>query len=203
MRSDNHTLAPVAMPAQAAEIERLAAAARGGDAEARNALFAALADAIRQAVVRRRSLCAGLERDEVTSETFLALADLLDRWVGDDFAAAFGRLYGCCLTRRLARWRHSGRAADPHAPEELPSCDGESALARTIAELPIPLTANERWLLEQRAAGASVAGLARALGVNRRTVARRWRRLALRLRRAGATPGVADAPPLERRSGLV
>ena len=100
----------------------------------------------------------------MTSETFLALADLLAGWSGDDFTAAFDRLYGRCLTRRLARWRRSGKGVEPLTPEETPTPDGEAALARAIAELPATLTATERWLLEQRVAGASVAGMARELG---------------------------------------
>jgi DNA-directed RNA polymerase specialized sigma24 family protein len=204
MRSDSGPPALVPTPAQAADLERLAAAAGAGSAEARNDLFAALAGPIGQAVARRRSLCSFLERDEVTSETFLALADLLDCWPGDDFAAAFARLYGRCLTRRLARWRRPGRDAEPLPPEELPSPDGEAALARAIAELPTDLTATERWLLEQKVAGASMAGLARELGVSPRTVDRHWRALALRLRGSLSPPAATAAPaPLERRSGLV
>lgn len=204
MRSDSRPLALDATPAQATDLERLAAAARAGSAEARNDLFATLAGPIGQAVARRRSLCYFLERDEVTSETFLALADLLAGWSGDDFAAAFARLYGRCLTRRLARWRRSGKGVETLTPEETPSPDGEAALARAIAELPTPLTATERWLLEQKVAGASMARLARELGMSPRTADRRWRALALRLRQSLSPPAATTTPaPLERRSGLV
>ena len=62
MRSDSRPLALDAPPTQATDLERLATAARAGSAEARNDLFATLADPIGQAVARRRSLCYFLER---------------------------------------------------------------------------------------------------------------------------------------------
>jgi hypothetical protein len=191
MRSDNRPLTPVAPPAPAADperLERLAAAARAGAAEARNDLFAALADPIRRAVARRRGLCTGLTRDDVTSETFLALADLLDEWTGEGFAAAFDRLYGRRLTRRLGRWQAPARAVEPLDPDAASASDAEAALALAIAELPVTLSATGRWLLEQRALGASIAGLARQLGVSPRTVDRRWRALVIRLRSAAPSP---------------
>jgi hypothetical protein len=170
-------------PDRAAAIERLAEAARGGSVEARNDLFAELADPIGRAVARRRYLCSGLERAEVTAETFIALADLLDGWVDGDFVADFGRRYGGCLTRRLARLRWPGWRRQPLPPWELPAPDGETALARAVAEL-TDLTATERWLVEQRIAGASTAQVARALGLTHRTMNRRWAALVVRLRQS-------------------
>lgn len=175
-------------PAEGDDLARLATAARHGSAAARNQLFARLADPIGQVVRRRRRLCRGLEPDEVTSETFLALADLLAAWPGDRFDRFFQTQYSRCLWRRLAALRWPGRGIVSLAPWDQARPDPETALALAVAELATGLAPLERWLLCSRLRGASLADLAARLGVSRRTLERRWRAAVQTMRAAWPAP---------------
>jgi DNA-directed RNA polymerase specialized sigma24 family protein len=188
MRSKHWVPALGLTPAEVDDLNRLATAARRGRAAARNQLFARLAGPIGQMTFRRRRLCRGLEPDEVTSETFLALADLLDAWPGDRFDRFFQEHYGRCLWRRLAALRWPGRGILPLAPWHQEQPDPEAAAVLAVAELAVGLTPAEGWLLLSRLRGASLADLATRLGVSRRTLERRWRAAARTLRAAWPSP---------------
>lgn len=178
-------------PAQAAELTRLARSARDGDATARNELFARLADPIGGAAAERWRLCLELEPDEVTSETFLALADLLDAWPEVRFDRFFQEMYGLCLTRRLVALRWPGRRQAPLLEAALGATDPGVELVQIMADLSAGLTPDEHWLLGERLAGRPLGEAATTRVWSRRTLERRWRALSTRLARRWYG---ADAP---------
>jgi hypothetical protein len=177
-------------PARAAEITALAAAAKAGGADARNRLFAELAAPIRRLADRLARFHRDLEPDEMTSESFLALADLIDRWDGvAPFDRAVEERYDRCLARRLAALRWPGRGVRPLPPWDLPAPDPEAAFGQALAEWTGRLTPAERRLLLARVGGAAPGRLAAEMGISRRTLERRWAALVAALRpEAPATP---------------
>jgi hypothetical protein len=171
------------MPADTTTLTNLATAARDGDPAARNRLFTELAAPIAACVQAHRALCRSLEPDEVTSETFLALADLLEVWPDVPFPAFFQDVYGFCLRERLARvqpWHPRWRPFDPErwrATTPAPAAGAAHTVARLTRDLPPAALA----LLEGRADGVPIADLAPRLGLSPRQAQRRWHALVARL----------------------
>jgi hypothetical protein len=153
----------------------LALAARAGDASARNDLFACLADPIAAVVRRHRRFWWPLEPDEVTSESFLALADLLDYWPDLPFRAFFQDAYPLLLRRRLLAGRWPNGRTRPLLPIDLNQTSAAAVLELDLIEQTCDLQPLARWLVEWRVAGLPAADLAPALGCSPRQAQRRWR----------------------------
>lgn len=171
--------------------------AKAGDRAARDALFLALEAKIARIVARevmRRPL-GGLLRDgrlwdaeDLNQEAYFMLLDLLAEWPSDRPVAGFLFAY---LPWRLRDYRR--RLAMPHRAEtgfEVArweslhdgTADAEAALAclEAMAEDLAPL--DGAILLAIVRDGYGFGAIARRLGVDRRTVRRRWQSLLIDLR---------------------
>ena len=177
-------------PATESALDHLATAARAGDAAARNVLYDRLAFKIAR-FARASRVAYHLEPDEVTSEAFLVLADIVDEWLGTYFGRYFLLVYPWRLRQALRR------AAGARFPRRLAADslalvlddDRAADLAGRLAELEAGLGPAERRLLRARVLdGATIAELAAATGLPRRTVQRRWRALVASLRLAWTEP---------------
>lgn len=182
MRAHPTRRSALLLPADTAGLTDLATAARDGAAAARNALFAELAAPIAACVQAHRALCRRLEPDEVTSETFLALADLLDLWPDVPFRAFFQDVYGLCLHRRLALVQPGHPRWQPLNPDQWGQpAPPDPSLAPAVTRLTRELPPVELALLEGRADGIPLTELAPRLGVSLRQAQRYWRALVDRL----------------------
>lgn len=191
------------------EVERrltaLAHLARGGDRAARDTLFLALGPKIDRMLGRCRGLAwssAGPRRDgrpweleDLGQQAYIAFVDLLALWSGEGAVGPYllahlpWRLRNAW--RELAAPRRRGAPFAPAAAELL--IDGSAAADEAVVLL-------EAWaagfppldgaiLLLRFRDGATAAEIAAALGLQRRTLDRRWRRLRGRLRRELAPAG--------------
>lgn len=192
------------------EVERclalLAHAARAGDREARDALYAALGPKLDAMLGRCRGLAwssAGPRRDglpweldDLAQESYLALVELLDAWPGDGPVGPY--LLAHLPWRIRTAWRRLAaphrRQAPLHAIDDDRLADGSAAAEEALVRLEavaatLPPPDGDLLLLRIRD-GRSPAAIGRRLGLTRRTVDRRWRALCDRLR-----PSFGGPPP--------
>jgi RNA polymerase sigma factor (sigma-70 family) len=218
-------------PTQDAVLTALARRARHGDRDARELLWRAFSPML-EPVLRRSGRMTWRpawarrdgrpwELDDVRQEAWLVFSDLVDAWSGDGsfipYVTAYfsWRLHAAMRRleppRRSVPLSYASRVVDN--VRRLDGVEDAELLAAMAAALPPP----DADLLRLRVAeGASVADIACRLGVSRRTIARRWKRIQ-RVARAlldqpgslesrgrtvsgppGVTEGPADkAPPAE------
>lgn len=185
-------------------LSRLVLAAQTGSAAARNDIYHLLQVKISRWVdrewlaIRDRSLV--VEPGDVHGEAFLVLADLIEQWPGDGgFGAYVMRVFPWRLRAAVreqaglpVRLRQaigyggwSGSVALTELAGETPTAglaaeqswlaDQAISLLEAIAE---PLAEHDRLLLIWRVRdGETMTAIARRLGVNRRTLHRRWDRI--------------------------
>lgn len=178
-------------PALEAALDELATAARAGDPAARNALYQALAFKIARFIRSSRRVAGGLEPDELTSEAFLTLADLIAAWPGRTFGRFFLLAYPFRLRRALRRaaGRPSWHRPSLEEAATIAAPNGDLALAAGLAELETGLGPADRRLLRARVLhDLTVAELTAVTGLPPRTTQRRWRALVAALRLAEAKP---------------
>ncbi len=186
------------------DLSRLVLAAQRGSAAARNDIYGLLQVKIGRWVerewraIRDRSLI--VEPGDVHGEAFIVLADLIERWPGaGGFGAYVMRVFPWRLRAAVreqaglpVRLRQatgpggwSGSVALPEGFGETPTAglaaeqswlaDQAVSLLESLAE---PLSETDRLLLIWRVRdGQPMTAIARRLGLNRRTVHRRWDRI--------------------------
>ena len=171
----------------------LALAAQTGDAEARDAVYAALAprlDVIVRSVYRRASgpgADPAVELDDLRQEAYLVLVDLVEGWTGE------ATLCGHVLARFHWRLREALAAMGGIARRgaaELDDVVGPGSIEEAgeadqgqLRLLTHALPDRQRAIVLLRVgAGYPQRQIAEALGVGRRTVAREWDRALATLR---------------------
>ncbi len=188
-----------------------AAAARAGDAAARAALHAALAAKIDRFATRYLSWTwsrSAPRRDgrlwdgeDLVQEGFVILVDLVAAWPGgDSFGSYFFAHFPWRLQEAARRlFDPRGREVVGHVAETRLTLlqDGSAAAAEALAQLEAIAAALPpsdadllRWRLRD---GEAFAPIALRLGVDRRTVYRRWTALLAELR--GSFEGDGLGPP--------
>lgn len=176
-----------------------ARAARGGDADARNALYFALEPKIARFATRfrRRGWASGHAWDyaDVTQEAFVVFADLVAGWPGE---GAFAPYFLDLFPRRLGgavrlldgpRPDLAGREAGADSTVLRADPAAATALLVEVTEGLDPIDARILlWRVRDRATFGEIAA---RLRLNRRTVCRRWHTLLGELRPllAGARTG--------------
>ncbi len=115
--------------------QALAAAARTGDAWARNALWEKVGETVAAALSRQRSLPRLWDREDLRQEAFIVFAAVCDAWPGGDFGAYFEDAYGAELARHVRRaWRKQLRESSTSvAPES--ATDAGAGSEYRLAEL--------------------------------------------------------------------
>jgi DNA-directed RNA polymerase specialized sigma24 family protein len=164
--------------------------ARQGDRAWRDAIYSALADWIEPHVQRWTRLAAASDGswdlDDVRQEAYLVVAELAGGWDGaEDFLDDLTRSFPDRLARTVRDFqRRPGRRVSTWHLH--PLLDGSAAAAESLAlletiaaDLPDP---DGRLLLARVRDRAGWGAIARQLGLPRRTINRRWSRLAARLR---------------------
>jgi len=192
------------------EVERrltaLAHAARGGDRDARDALFAAFGPKLDRMLGRCRGLAwsaAGPRRDgvpweldDLRQEAYLAFVELLAAWPGDGSVGPY--LLAHLPWRLRTAWKRlaAPRRCETRLAASEPAldllADGSAAAeeARVLLEelaAALPPPDDEIFLLRVRDS-LGTADVAERLGLGRHRVDRRWRKLRLRLRQAWREP---------------
>lgn len=193
-----------------ARLADLVLRAQTGDAAARNAIYAMLELKIRRWVEREwwaiRSRAPMIESGDVAGEAFLVLAELIEHWPGEGgFGAYVMRVFPWRLKAAVrvqaglpVRSRET-RGGD--RPWEGPLSLGDDAEGSPVAGLgaeesylsqqtvilleALALSlddADQRVLIWRVRDGRSMTEIARHLGLSRRQVHRRWKRLALWIR---------------------
>jgi RNA polymerase sigma factor (sigma-70 family) len=209
-------LAPVLRPdqpvtrAQDALLSGIARRARDGDPIARDLLWRALAPKLEPALVRCGQLAwqrQWVRRDgrpwvleDLRQEAWLVFTELAEAWPGDgsfvQYATAYFPWRLRDALRRLAANRREIAAhfvLQPVAESpELLDIDAQTLLASIAAALP----PGDAAVLRMRTDGAALGEIACSLGVSRRTIGRRWRRI-----RRVALAVLGDGHPKIRGSG--
>jgi RNA polymerase sigma factor (sigma-70 family) len=181
-------------PAQDALLSGIARRARVGDMHAHDLLWRAFAPKLEPAVVRC-GRCAWQrgwvrrdgrpwELDDLRQEAWLVFADLTASWSGSGSFTQYviGR-FSWRLRNAMRRLGPPRRTSAPPARmrpgteyQALLDAETEAVLARvTVALCPADGEVLRRRVTE----GMSFGQIARQLGVSRRTIARRWRRIRL------------------------
>jgi RNA polymerase sigma factor (sigma-70 family) len=179
-------------PAQDALLSGIARRARLGDMHARDLLWRAFAPKLEPALVRcgrcawqrgwvRRDGCPW-ELDDLRQEAWLVFADLTARWSGSGSFTPYvvGR-FSWRLRNAMRRLGPPRRASAP-STRSRPAADCQALLdAETeavLARVTVALCPADAEVLRRRVTeGMSFGQIARQLGVSRRTIARRWRRI--------------------------
>lgn len=174
-------------------LSSLARAARGGDPDARNALYTVLEAKIHRFVRRYRGGSWGLNRswsgDDLGQEAFLVFADLITEWTGEaSFAPYFLSHFPWRLrdaVRRLnGRSPYRGIALPVHDLLSDDTAASEAAIAileALAAGLPETSRAILLWHVRD---GERFNAIATRLGISRRTVHRHWEATLEDLRRS-------------------
>lgn len=199
-------------PAQDALVTAIARQARLGDRDARDLLWRAFAARLQPAMLRggRVAWQAGWSRrngrpwelDDVQQEAWLVFADLTACWNGEGSFVPYMTAYFPWRLRNALRRLGPPRqhalplrvAASVCAPRvDLTGAEESAVLAALVAAL----SPGDAEILRQWAAGDDLTGIARRLGVARRTVQRRWARIRrvarIVLRECGASAPGAPA----------
>lgn len=185
-----------------AEIDRAltaaALAAQGGDGVARDELYAALAAKIAGFAGRYDGNGWGngaWDGDDVRQEAYLVLVDLVATWPGgDSFVAYFLSRFPWRL-RDAVRRLMGPRPASPRPgnPALALMSDGSAAAEATrvlVEAIAADLAEPDRTILWCRVGeGEQFGAIADRLGIDRRTVHRRWQALVSELRRSLTTAG--------------
>jgi RNA polymerase sigma factor (sigma-70 family) len=179
-------------PAQETLLSGIAQRARLGDWSARDLLWRAFAARLEPALVN----CARMtwhvdwvrrngrpwELDDLRQEAWLVFADLAAKWDGEgSFVPYIMAYFPWRLRNAMRHLRPSRRAvARARVPERFAECDelldaeGVAMVFQIMARLS-PEDAEVLWLRVME--GQGLSGIARRLGVSRRTVTRRWSRI--------------------------
>jgi RNA polymerase sigma factor (sigma-70 family) len=179
---------PVVRPGEASTpaldqaLARAAVAAATGDAEARDALYFALAWPVSRCIARhrRRAYAANgaWDLDDVGQEAYLAFVETIDEWSGEPpflsyFAIRFPRRLADAvqrLDRRLGPIKFTDVAELIHDDS---AASAESLVLLEAIAVTYPEVDRAILLLRVRD-GYGFGAIARFLGLNRRTVYRRW-----------------------------
>jgi RNA polymerase sigma factor (sigma-70 family) len=179
-------------PAQEAKLSGLARRARRGDRGARELLWRAFGPRLEPALRR----CGGMtwqrnwarrdgrpwELDDLRQEAWLVFSDLVDGWNEEESFAGHVNAYFSWRLRDAIRRLEPPRHAVPlvYAARIASSGGGvrDTEYDELLTMLAAALPPGDADLLRMRIVeGATVADIARRLGVSRRTVARRWARV--------------------------
>ncbi|MDP9356042.1 MAG: sigma-70 family RNA polymerase sigma factor [Chloroflexota bacterium] len=172
-------------PAAGCAVTVLAVAARAGDPDALASLYTSLEPKISRFVRRYRGWeRASWDAEDVSQEAYLALVRLLEQWSGEGpFLPYFFACYRFRLRDAVCRLAREERTRGFASTWR--EMDDQAGDAFTAAELRADLAAlspADRALLQWRIEeGERVTEVAERLGVNRRTVHRRWERLRVSL----------------------
>jgi RNA polymerase sigma factor (sigma-70 family) len=196
-------------PAQDALLTAIARQARLGDGKARDLLWRSFAPRMEPAIIR----CGRMtyqpewvrrdgrpwELDDLRQEAWLVFSDVIVDWNGKGSFVRYATAYFPWRLRNAIRRLGPPRLRAPHAAaaglaaEFGPLLDAEvESLMTAIMRALSPADAS---VLELRMAeGLSLTGIARRLGITRRTVNRRW----ARIRRVARGMLTSPAPPTDR-----
>jgi RNA polymerase sigma factor (sigma-70 family) len=161
-----------------------------GDADVRNALFAAFEPRLRHLtdnLWRRQLRDWPCERDDLEQEVFVVFCELLARWHGAGSFAAY--VHGAFPWRLREAARRNAPTRPPAQLTALPPlAQDDSWMAAEAIELLEKVAGTldpfeRRLLLLKVRNGFSLRTVARELGVDERTIRRAWRALIRRLRR--------------------
>jgi RNA polymerase sigma factor (sigma-70 family) len=179
-------------PAQNARLTTLAKRARQGDDAARELLWRAFAARLEPVILRcgRMAWQAHWPRrndrpwdlDDLRQEAWLAFADLAEQWDGEGSFVPFVTAYFPWRLRNamrtMAPTRRTVALAPSMEPEEASSEIDEAESAIFFSAILAALSPGDAMLLQMRVVDElSLGDIARQLGVNRRTISRRWARI--------------------------
>jgi RNA polymerase sigma factor (sigma-70 family) len=179
-------------PAQDALLTGFARRAREGDRDARELLWRAFAPRLEPALRR----CGRMtwqtnwprrgdlpwELDDLRQEAWLVFADLADGWNGEgSFVPYVTAYFPWRLRNAMRRLAPTRRAAPLYLAARIAvDCEGllDAETAEVLAALAASLSPGDAAVLQMRVGeGAGFAEIACRLGLSRRTVIRRWRRI--------------------------
>jgi RNA polymerase sigma factor (sigma-70 family) len=179
-------------PAQNARLTTLAKRARQGDDAARELLWRAFAARLEPVILRcgRMAWQANWPRrndrpwdlDDLRQEAWLAFADLAEQWDGEGSFVPFVTAYFPWRLRNamrtMAPTRRTVALAPSMEPEDASSEIDEAESAILFSAILAALSPGDAMLLQMRVVDElSLGDIARQLGVNRRTISRRWARI--------------------------
>lgn len=179
-------------PAQDALLMGIAKRARRGDVEARDLLWRAFAARLEPAILRcgrmawQRSWPRRDDRpwdlEDLRQEAWLVFADLTAQWDGEGSFVPFVTAYFPWRLRNAMRGAAPTRRTLTLMPSLEPVAESagvnEAEVAMLVSAVLAALAPGDAMLLQWRVVEElSLGDIARQLGVNRRTISRRWARI--------------------------